>query len=130
MYKLNEKSLEIEITETLSFENHIKPKLDDIAEEFGYELEEANIDFSEDNEDQDQEFDSDMDRLRNIKKFMDDYNNDNLSHDDYIEILETVYSHWEYITSDGMINSSIFDEDIIKEGIFDWLETNYDIENN
>ena len=69
-----------------------------------------------------------MDRLRNIKNFMDDYNNDNLSHDDYKEILETVYSHWEYVTSDGIDNRSLFDEDIIKEGIYEWLENQYEIE--
>lgn len=128
MFKLNEDSLEIEITEILSFDNHIKPKLDEIADDLSQELDESDYDFSDDNEEQNQEeFDSDEDKLRNIKHFIDDYNNDNISHDEYKDLLETVYSHWEYVTCDGFDNRSVFDEDIIKEGIYEWLENNYDI---
>ena len=104
MLRLNEKDISIEITETLSFEHHVLPAINEIKEEFKYELEDPeNANWVPAQEFVDCIID-DEDKLNILKRIMGDY--------------EVNSSHYDF---------SIFDEKFLREEVCDWLEAEFDI---
>lgn len=111
-YKINEENLEVVFTETFSFECNVKYRLENIIENIKCEL--IDIDINED--------DIDEERVQKINEV----NAKEFTKEDYANIMHTIVSHWEYETCDGFDNRSIFDEDIIDDGIYMWLEEEFE----
>lgn len=108
-YELNKENFEVVFTEHFSFECNVKSRLDSIIEDIKY---------NHDDTSDDAEYKEKIQEVLS-KEFTDK---------DKISILETILSHWEYETCDGFDNRSIFDEDIIDDGIYMWLEEEFDFD--
>lgn len=110
MITINENQECVEISETLHFDGPVQNKYNEILEAQRDDLE------------------IDKDELRpdviaKIEKFL----NYTLTHEDKLEILENIVDKYE-ISMNYYENASIFDDDLIREGIEDWINENFDIE--
>ena len=115
MYTINEKDLTIELNETLSFDAHVQPIFDDIREDVRADVEdtesiEAPIDLEKVDED-----------LENKKQFL----QHELTHGDKFSILGLILNDYEYESCRADCEVSIFDEDGIRKGINDWIESKF-----
>jgi hypothetical protein len=123
MVELNEKELCLDIHEKLSWDHSVKYIFDEIKEELS-DWYENNL---EDIENTGEAFDATPAEMEDCKKFLDDVNGEEKewSRELKIETLKNIMDHWEHETYRCDCEVSIFDEDIIREGIFQTIEENY-----
>lgn len=123
MVELNEKELCLDIHEQLSWDHSVKYIFDEIKEELS-DWYENNL---EDIENTGEAFDATPAEMEDCKKFLDDVNGmeKDWSRELKIETLKNIMDHWEQETYRCDCEISIFDEDIIREGIFQTIEENY-----
>jgi hypothetical protein len=123
MVELNEKELCLDIHEKLSWDHSVKYIFDEIKEELS-DWYENNL---EDIENTGEAFDATPAEMEDCKKFLDDVNGEekDWSKELKLETLKNIMDHWEQETYRCDCEVSIFDEDIIREGIFQTIEENY-----
>jgi len=123
MVELNEKELCLDIHEQLSWDHSVKYIFDEIKEELS-DWYENNL---EDIKNTGEAFDATPADMEDCKKFLDDVNGmeKDWSRELKIETLKNIMDHWEQETYRCDCEISIFDEDIIREGIFQTIEENY-----
>lgn len=123
MVELNEKELCLDIHEQLSWDHSVKYIFDEIKEELS-DWYENNL---EDIENTGEAFDATPAEMEDCKKFLDDVIGEEKewSKELKIETLKNIMDHWEQETYRCDCEVSIFDEDIIREGIFQTIEENY-----
>ena len=123
MVELNEKELCLDIHEQLSWDHSVKYIFDEIKEELS-DWYENNL---EDIENTGEAFDATPAEMEDCKKFLDDVNGmeKDWSRELKLETLKNIMDHWEQETYRCDCEVSIFDEDIIREGIFQTIEENY-----
>lgn len=123
MVELNEKDLCLDIHEQLSWDHSVKYIFDEIKEELS-DWYENNL---EDIKNTGEAFDATPAEMEDCKKFLDDVNGEekDWSREMKIETLKNIMDHWEQETYRCDCEVSIFDEDIIREGIFQTIEENY-----
>ena len=123
MVELNEKNLCLDIHEQLSWDHSVKYIFDEIKEELS-DWYENNL---EDIKNTGEAFDATPAEMEDCKKFLDDVNGmeKEWSRELKIETLKNIMDHWEQETYRCDCEVSIFDEDIIREGIFQTIEENY-----
>lgn len=123
MVELNEKELCLDIHEQLSWNHSVKYIFDEIKEELS-DWYENNL---EDIENTGEAFDATPAEMEDCKKFLDDVNGmeKDWPRELKLETLKNIMDHWEQETYRCDCEVSIFDEDIIREGIFQTIEENY-----
>lgn len=123
MVELNEKELCLDIHEQLSWDHSVKYIFDEIKEELS-DWYENNL---EDIKNTGEAFDATPEDMEDCKKFLDDVNGmeKDWSKELKLETLKNIMDHWEQETYRCDCEVSIFDEDIIREGIFQTIEENY-----
>lgn len=123
MVELNEKELCLDIREQLSWDHSVKYIFDEIKEELS-DWYDNNL---EDIENTGEAFDATPAEMEDCKKFLDDVNGmeKDWSKELKLETLKNIMDHWEQETYRCDCEVSIFDEDIIREGIFQTIEENY-----
>lgn len=113
MLTIDKENIAIEIKEIFTFDNSAKTHFDDIVEELKSELE-----CSEKNEISD--YDEKYEFIDYIEK--------GLTKEDKLNILDFIKNRYETEVYSFDYNVSIFDEDIIKKGISDWIYDNFNFE--
>jgi hypothetical protein len=128
MVELNEKDLCLDIREQLSWDHSVKYIFDEIKEELS-DWYENNL---EDIENTGEAFDATPEDMENCKKFLDTVKENGMEKDWprelKIETLKNIMDHWEQETYRCDCEISIFDEDIIREGIFQTIEEEFDFD--
>lgn len=122
MVELNEKDLCIEIREYLTWDNSVKNVFEDIHNEIK--------DWYENNLDDINENDAERDEMENCGRFLDTINNmgKDLTRDFKVAILKNIMEHWEMVMYRNYCNSSIFDDDVIREGIYQTIEERFNFD--
>lgn len=122
MVELNEKDLCLEIREYLTWDNSVKNVFEDIHNEIKdwYENNLEDIDENDDN----------LDEMENCERFLDTINNmgNDLTRDFKVAILKNIMEHWEMVMYRNYCNSSIFDDDVIREGIYQTIEERFNFD--
>lgn len=126
MVELNEKDLCLEIREQLSWDHSVKFVFNEIIEELS-DWYENNL---EDIENTGEAFDATPKDMENCEKFLDVVNGmeKDWPRELKIETLKNIMEHWETVTYRDDCEVSIFDEDIIREGIFQTIEEEFDFD--
>ena len=121
MVELNEKTLCIEIRESLSWDGSVKSVLEDIHQELK-DWYENNL---EDMKNTGEAYDATPEEMEDCKKFLDfiDMEKD-LPKEFKVAILKNILENWEMAD----IESSIFDNYIIREGIFQTIEEEFNFD--
>lgn len=57
-----------------------------------------------------------------IENFLEDYQDKELTKEEKAEIMEYILDHWDFNADE---TSTLWDSDVIREGIFQWIENNY-----
>jgi hypothetical protein len=119
MIELNEKDLCLEIREQLSWDNSVKNIFAEIAEEV--------FDWCQDNIDNCKNGGEATEDMENCKNFLDtvSYKENDWTRELKIETLKNIKDYWETVSYRSDCEVSIFDEDIIREGIFQTIEENF-----
>lgn len=122
MVELNEKDLCLEIREYLTWDNSVKYVFEDIHQEIK--------DWYENNLDDINENDDNLDEMKNCGRFLDTINNmgNDLTRDFKVAILKNIMEHWEMVMYRNYGNSSIFDDDVIREGIYQTIEEEFNFD--
>ena len=122
MVELNEKDLCLEIREYLTWDNSVKNVFEDIHNEIK--------DWYENNLDDINENDAERDEMENCGRFLDTINNmgKDLTRDFKVAILKNIMEHWEMVMYRNYCNSSIFDDDVIREGIYQTIEERFNFD--
>ena len=122
MVELNEKDLCLEIREYLTWDNSVKNVFEDIHNEIK--------DWYENNLDDINENDAERDEMENCGRFLDTINNmgKDLTRDLKVAILKNIMEHWEMVMYRNYCNSSIFDDDVIREGIYQTIEDEFNFD--
>ena len=122
MVELNEKDLCLEIREYLTWDNSVKYVFEDIHQEIKdwYENSLENINENDDN----------LDEMENCGRFLDAINNmgKDLTRDFKVAILKNIMEHWEMVMYRNYGKSSIFDDDVIREGIYQTIEERFNFD--
>ena len=122
MVELNEKDLCLEIREYLTWDNSVKYVFEDIHQEIKdwYENSLENINENDDN----------LDEMENCGRFLDAINNmgNDLTRDFKVAILKNIMEHWEMVMYRNYGKSSIFDDDVIREGIYQTIEEEFNFD--
>lgn len=122
MVELNEKDLCLEIREYLTWDNSVKYVFEDIHKEIKdwYENNLEDIDENDDN----------LDEMENCGRFLDTINNmgKDLTRDFKVAILKNIMEHWEMVMYRNYGKSSIFDDDVIREGIYQTIEEEFNFD--
>ena len=122
MVELNEKDLCLEIREYLTWDNSVKYVFEDIHQEIKdwYENSLENINENDDN----------LDKMENCGRFLDTINNmgKDLTRDFKVAILKNIMEHWEMVMYRNYGKSSIFDDDVIREGIYQTIEEEFNFD--
>ena len=122
MVELNEKDLCLEIREYLTWDNSVKCVFEDIHNEIKdwYENNLEDIDENDDN----------LDEMENCGRFLDTINNmgKDLTRDFKVAILKNIMEHWEMVMYRNYGESSIFDDDVIREGIYQTIEERFNFD--
>ena len=122
MVELNEKDLCLEIREYLTWDNSVKYVFEDIHQEIKdwYENNLEDIDENDDN----------LDEMENCGRFLDTINNmgKDLTRDFKVAILKNIMEHWEMVMYRNYGKSSIFDDDVIREGIYQTIEERFNFD--
>ena len=119
MVELNEKDLCLEIREYLTWDNSVKYVFEDIHQEIK--------DWYENNLEDIDENDTELDKMENCGRFLDTINNmgKDLTREFKVAILKNIMEHWEMVMYRNYCNSSIFDDDVIREGIYQTIEEEF-----
>ena len=122
MIELNEKDLCLEIHEQLSWDHSVKHIFNEIKEELS-DWYENNL---EDIKDTGEAYDATLEDMDNCKKFLDSLNG---TENDWprelkVETLKNIMERWETMVNED----SIFDEDVIREGIYQTIEEQFDFD--
>ena len=122
MVELNEKDLCLEIREYLTWDNLVKYVFEDIHNEIK--------DWYENNLDDINENDVERDEMENCGRFLDTINNmgKDLTREFKVAILKNIMEHWEMVMYRNYCNSSIFDDDVIREGIYQTIEEEFNFD--
>ena len=122
MVELNEKDLCLEIREYLTWDNSVKNVFEDIHNEIK--------DWYENNLDDINENDVERDEMENCGRFLDTINNmgKDLTREFKVAILKNIMEHWEMVMYRNYCNSSIFDDDVIREGIYQTIEEEFNFD--
>ena len=122
MVELNEKDLCLEIREYLTWDNSVKNVFEDIHNEIK--------DWYENNLDDINENDVERDEMENCGRFLDTINNmgKDLTREFKVAILKNIMEHWEMVMYRNYCNSSIFDDDVIREGIYQTIEERFNFD--
>ena len=122
MVELNEKDLCLEIREYLTWDNSVKYVFEDIHQEIK--------DWYENNLDDINENDDNLDEMKNCGRFLDTINNmgKDLTRDFKVAILKNIMEHWEMVMYRNYGKSSIFDDDVIREGIYQTIEEEFNFD--
>ena len=122
MVELNEKDLCLEIREYLTWDNSVKYVFEDIHQEIKDWYENSLEDINEN--------DDNLDEMENCGRFLDTINNmgKNLTRDFKVAILKNIMEHWEMVMYRNYCNSSIFDDDVIREGIYQTIEEKFNFD--
>ena len=125
MVELNEKDLCLEIREYLTWDNSVKYVFEDIHQEIKdwYENNLEDIDENDEN-------DNNLDEMKNCGRFLDTINNmgKDLTREFKVAILKNIMEHWEMVMYRNYCNSSIFDDDVIREGIYQTIEEEFNFD--
>lgn len=126
MVELNEKDLCIEVRKQLSWNHTVRYIINEIKEELT-DWYESNLD---DMEETGLAYDATYEDMDNCKKFLDSLNG---TENDWprelkIETLKNIMDHWEAVTYRDDCEASIFDEDIIREGIYQTIEEEFNFD--
>ena len=126
MVELNEKDLCLELREQLSWDHSVKFIFNEIIEELS-DWYENNL---EDIKNTGEAFDATPKDMENCEKFLDAVNGmeSEWSRELKLETLKNIMEHWERVTYRDDCEVSIFDEDIIREGIFQTIEEEFDFD--
>ena len=122
MVELNEKDLCLEIREYLTWDNSVKYVFEDIHQEIK--------DWYENNLEDIDENDNNLDEMENCGRFLDTINNmgKDLTRDFKVAILKNIMEHWEMVMYRNYGKSSIFDDDVIREGIYQTIEEEFNFD--
>ena len=122
MVELNEKDLCLEIREYLTWDNSVKYVFEDIHQEIK--------DWYENNLDDINENDVERDEMENCGRFLDTINNmgKDLTREFKVAILKNIMEHWEMVMYRNYGKSSIFDDDVIREGIYQTIEEEFNFD--
>ena len=122
MVELNEKDLCLEIREYLTWDNSVKHVFEDIHQEIK--------DWYENNLEDIDENDNNLDEMENCGRFLDTINNmgNDLTRDFKVAILKNIMEHWEMVMYRNYGESSIFDDDVIREGIYQTIEEEFNFD--
>ena len=125
MVELNEKDLCLEIREYLTWDNSVKYVFEDIHQEIKdwYENNLEDIDENDEN-------DNNLDEMKNCGRFLDTINNmgKDLTREFKVAILKNIMEHWEMVMYRNYGKSSIFDDDVIREGIYQTIEEEFNFD--
>ena len=123
MIELNEKDLCLEIREQLSWDHSVKNIFSEIIEELS-DWYENNLD---DIKNTGEAYDATPEEMEDCKKFLDAVSGmeNDWSKELKLETLKNIMEHLEIATYRYDCKTSIFDEDIIRAGIFETIEENY-----
>ena len=125
MVELNEKDLCLEIREYLTWDNSVKYVFEDIHQEIKdwYENNLEDIDENDEN-------DNNLNEMENCGRFLDTINNigNDLTRDFKVAILKNIMEHWEMVMYRNYGKSSIFDDDVIREGIYQTIEEEFNFD--
>ena len=123
MVELNEKDLCLEIREQLSWDHSVKNIFSEIIEELT-DWYENNLD---DIKNTGEAYDATSEDMENCKKFLDTVNGmeNDWSRELKLETLKNIMERWNTLSYKWDSEVSIFDEDIIREGIYQTVEENY-----
>lgn len=122
MVELNEKDLCLEIHEYLTWDNSVKYVFEDIHQEIK--------DWYEINLDDINENDVTPDEMEECGKFLDAINKmgNDLKRELKVAILKNIMEHWEMVMYRNYCKSSIFDDDVIREGIYQTIEDEFNFD--
>ena len=122
MVELNEKDLCLEIREYLTWDNSVKYVFEDIHQEIKDWYENSLEDINEN--------DDNLDEMKNCGRFLDTINNmgKDLTRDFKVAILKNIMEHWEMVMYRNYVKSSIFDDDVIREGIYQTIEEEFNFD--
>ena len=122
MVELNEKDLCLEIREYLTWDNSVKYVFEDIHQEIKDWYENSLEDINEN--------DDNLDEMKNCGRFLDTINNmgKDLTRDFKVAILKNIMEHWEMVMYRNYGKSSIFDDDVICEGIYQTIEEEFNFD--
>ena len=126
MVELNEKDLCIEVHEQLSWDGTVKFVFNEIKEELSDWYENNLEDIKEDGI----AYDASYEDMENCGKFLDfvsDMEKD-WSREFKVAVLKNIIEHWNNVSYREDCEVSIFDEDIIREGIFQTIEEEFDFD--
>jgi hypothetical protein len=126
MVELNEKDLCIEVHEQLSWDGSVKFVFNEIKEELS-DWHENNL---EDIKEDGIAYDASYEDMENCGKFLDfvsDMEKD-WSREFKVAVLKNIIEHWNNVSYREDCEVSIFDEDIIREGIFQTIEEEFDFD--
>lgn len=108
MLRIDDVNLELVVEEHLSFEYHVDPKYDDIKDDVQCSLDNGEIE--------------DEDILENVKEFLGYV----LTTEDKLQILEFIKDDYDYESCNPEYEVSIFEDDLIKKSINDWIEDKFE----
>lgn len=126
MVELNEKDLCIEVHEQLSWDHSVKYVFNELKEELS-DWYENNL---EDIENTGEAYDATPEDMENCGKFLDfvrDMEKDE-SREFKVAVLKNIMDHWDTVSYREDCEVSIFDEDIIREGIYQTIEEEFDFD--
>lgn len=126
MVEFNEKDLCIEVREQLSWDGSVKS----VFEEIRLELKDWYENNLEDIENTGEAYDATPEDMENCGKFLDAVSDmeKNWSRELKIETLKNIIEHWNNVSYGDDCEVSIFDEDIIREGIYQTIEEEFDFD--
>ena len=122
MVEHKKKDLCLEIREYLTWDNSVKYVFEDIHQEIK--------DWYENNLDDINENDVERDEMENCGRFLDTINNmgKDLTREFKVAILKNIMEHWEMVMYRNYGKSSIFDDDVIREGIYQTIEEEFNFD--
>ena len=126
MVELNEKDLCIDVREQLSWDGSVKF----VFEEVHQELEDWYENNLEDIKNTGEAFDATPEDMENCGKFLDFVSSmeKDWPREFKVAILKNIIEHWNNVSYRDDCEVSIFDEDIIREGIFQTIEEEFDFD--
>lgn len=126
MVELNEKDLCIEIRERLSWDHTVKFIFNEIKEELTDWYENNLEDIREDGIAYDASYE-DMENCGRFLDFVSDMEKD-WSREFKVATLKNIMDHWQTVTYTNDCEASIFDEDVIREGIYQTIEEEFNFD--
>lgn len=105
MNTIDEENLEIQVSETLSFEHEVSPRLEGMKDDIEYAFGKGEYEKSRED----------------VQRFL-QYT---LTQEDRVKILQNIVENYEQASIWNYYAVTIFDEDIIRRGINQWIEEKF-----